>query len=58
MVIQTTVVTATVMRSDDVIEIWRPFFRAKKKPIATTKELSIAEISLQALMRHQNQRSR
>ena len=39
-------------------EISRPPRRAKKKPSAMTKELIIAAISLHALMRHQNQRSR
>ena len=52
------VVVATVIRSEVVVSTSAPIRRAMKKPSAITNELSIAETSLQALMRHQNQRRR
>ena len=55
---QTTVVTPTVASSETCDAISSPFLRAMKKPSATTNELTMAAISLHALTRHQNQRSR
>ena len=50
--------SATVASSETCDGTPCPFFAATKNPADTTNELTIAAISLQALMRHQNQRSR
>src|ERR1700681_77421 len=54
----TAVVTPTVTSSETCEGTFVPIFPARKKARATTNELTIAEISLHALIRHQNQRSR
>ena len=57
-VTQHTVVIAIVMSNCIDSGMWNPFRFAMKKPSATVKLENIATISLHALMRHQNQRSR
>src|SRR6185312_3252610 len=54
----TIVVTPTVANSGTGSAIATPDFRAAKKAIDTANDDTIAEISLQALTRHQYQRSR
>ena len=56
--IQTTEVMATVLSSTMWPGTGVPALPIRKKVTATTKLLTIAAISLQALIRHQNQRSR
>ena len=56
--IQTSVVAPIVTSKESVALTAWPILPAMKNPIATTNEASIALTSLQALMRHQNQRSR
>ena len=54
----TAVVMATVIRSDQWGANVTPICWSTSNPAARTNELAIAAISLHALIRHQNQRSR
>ena len=55
---QTIVVRMTVPMSDRCEGMTTPFCRSTSSATASRNELAMAAISLHALMRHQNQRSR